>query len=144
MPESKMCVLFVILALLLFFAPKGSALAASDEYVEGEAIVLLKNNAKTALTEAGLASDEMQEYVNEEAGKADAAAVYIYVTLSVETDEIFVLMKSDTLTTDELIERLNMNPNVISASPNEILRLDPVHDDTGQSSVLSTMEEECN
>ena len=140
MQERKICALLVIMASLVFFAPNGPALAAYDEYIEGEAIVLLKNISKTALTEDSLAGDAMREYVSEEAGKADAVAAYIYVTLSVETDEIFVLMKSDSLSTDELIERLNMNPNVISASPNAIFRVNPIPDEIEKSAELSTTE----
>ena len=139
MSESKMHMLPVLFAFLLFFALGGPALAAGL-YVEGEAMVSLKNNTGAALTEAGVASAAIREYINDVADGAGATAAHIYVTLSAELDEIFVLMTSDDQTTDELIAKLNENPNVISADPNYVFDMNGASGDAGQDTTHSTEE----
>ena len=153
--KSKTRALFVVFAFLSIFATCGVAFAAFSEYVEGEAIVLLKN-PNAALTEADIANPElpkvrnpgvklpraapkmtksdivspaMKSYVSGAAGRANAVAVSTYETLSVETNTILVHIKSNFLTTEKLITRLNEDPNVISASPNYIYRINRVPND---------------
>jgi subtilisin family serine protease len=44
----------------------------------------------------------------------------VYETLSTQSGYIYVLAKSETLTTDELVAKLKEDPNVISVSPNYV------------------------
>jgi subtilisin family serine protease len=54
------------------------------------------------------------------AAKAGAKLEKVYKTLSAQSGYVYTVVKSDTLTTEELIEKLKENPDVVSVSPNYI------------------------
>jgi subtilisin family serine protease len=118
---SKFRAVLLLSALFFTFAVCGAAFAAiGGEYVEGEALVLLKYNGTSKLSEASAASASVQNHVRNVAAKSGATAVTTYNALSSASGKIFAHFKSDTETTEELIARLEQDPNVISASPNYI------------------------
>ncbi|MDR1049273.1 MAG: hypothetical protein LBL51_05910, partial [Synergistaceae bacterium] len=110
--------------LALFFALPAFALPLKrnhPEYVEGEVLVLLKNNTlERKLTARSVERGGGRSYANSVAAKAGARAERTYGALSAQAGEIFVLVKSDVKTTEELIAQLEKDPNVISAAPNYI------------------------
>lgn len=109
--------IFVIFSLL---ATAGMAFAGvKGNYVEGEAMVLLRY-AETPIGSEPVSSDAAQNYARDVAARADAVVVKTYNALSAATGKIFAHFKSETLTTKELIARLEADPDVISASPNHI------------------------
>ncbi|MDR1579389.1 MAG: S8 family serine peptidase [Synergistaceae bacterium] len=122
----------VLLLFTLFFTFAFCGAAFAEEYVEGEALVLLKYNGSgtSRLSGAGIAargvvdiaSVTVQSHVQRVAAASDATVFTTYNALSAATGEIFAHFKSETETTEELIKRLKEDPNVISASPNHILR----------------------
>ena len=92
----KFHAVLLLFALFISFAPGGAAFAAiGGEYVEGEALVLLRNNSAAALSEASAASASVQSYAQSVAARAGAAAVTTYNALSAATGEIFVYVRSD-------------------------------------------------
>ncbi|MDR3255109.1 MAG: S8 family serine peptidase [Synergistaceae bacterium] len=111
-------VILIVFALLLSFA----AAAFGAEYVEGEAIVMLRNGARAAGADA-------RSYVSRVSRRAGAEEAVTYDALSAETGNIFALVKSETESTLSLIERLKSDPDVISASPNYITRVSKVPND---------------
>ena len=108
---------------ILFLAlctPAISLAHAANNYAEGEALVVLKNNVGT-LSTASLSSAAAMNYIAEVATSASAEAVTTYSELSAACGEIYVLVRSGTKSTEELIAELKKNPNVESASPNYIM-----------------------
>lgn len=89
------------LAAVTFFCFAGPVFAVGP--LEGEALVLLKSG------EGGARSA---------AGAIGARVIKTFDALSEEAGEVFVHMKSETLSTEALIAKLAENPNVVCASPN--------------------------
>jgi subtilisin family serine protease len=112
----------VVLTILLLPAPYAYA-----EYIEGEVLVVLRDNA--AVTSPSLSSNTVQRqsertaaatdnFVRSVAGNAGAVPVRTYQALSRGGRGIVALLKSDSKTTAELMSELLDNPDVISVSPN--------------------------
>ncbi|MDR2178958.1 MAG: Ig-like domain-containing protein [Synergistaceae bacterium] len=126
----------VLLAVLFFAVPVFAAPAKTPQYVEGEALVLLKNNTlERKLTAQSVERGGGRIYANSVAAKVGARAEQIYGALSARAGEIFTLVKSDVMTTEELIAGLEKDPNVVSAVPNYIFRAAKVPDDPSYSAL---------
>jgi subtilisin family serine protease len=100
------------LVLVLVWALPPAVFAAN---APGEALVVLKN--KTG--EIGARSRSASEgFARNVALSVGARADRTYAALSASGDSVFVLLKSDTKSAEELLADLKNNPDVISASPN--------------------------
>ena len=109
---------FLLLAILCM--PRVSTALDVNNYVEGEALVVLRNNIGT-LNATSLNHTAAINYIGGVAGSASAEVVTTYSELSAAGGEIFALIRSETKSTEELIAELEINPNVVSASPNYIM-----------------------
>jgi len=109
-----------LLFLAIFCTPAISPAHAADNYAEGEALVTIKNKIGT-LSAKSLSSTEAKNYIAGVAASASAEAVTTYSELSAAGGEIFILVRSGTKSTEELIAELKKNPDVVSASPNYIM-----------------------
>ena len=98
---------FWLAALLVLLA---SHSAMSSSYKEGEVLAVFR------VPEGSTAR------ISEIAGSINASVAETYETLSELDGRIFVLIKSDSKTTEELIQELKNNPEVISVSPNYHVR----------------------
>jgi subtilisin family serine protease len=116
----KRRVILIVSVVFLSIAACSAAFAIEEEYVEGEALVLLRNNSSEKLTAAAVASSSVQNYVEGVAASAGAEAVETFDTISAWSGDIIAFVRSKADTTEELIRKLKENPNVISASPNRI------------------------
>ncbi|MDR1621932.1 MAG: S8 family serine peptidase, partial [Synergistaceae bacterium] len=95
---------------------------SKTQYVEGEVLVLLKNNTlEKKLTARSVESGGGKIYASGVAAKAGAKLEATYGALSAQSGKIFAMMKSDVKTTEELIAELEKDPNVLSAAPNYIV-----------------------
>jgi hypothetical protein len=119
----KLRAVLPIFVLFCLFAQSGAAFA--EEYVEGEAMVLLKYDEIPSPSDDASSYDAMRRYVRSVAARSHATVVKIYDALSSATGEIFAHFRSESEseTTEQLIARLKRDPNVISASPNHISRI---------------------
>ncbi|MDR3265061.1 MAG: hypothetical protein LBT15_03520, partial [Synergistaceae bacterium] len=99
-----------------------SCAAESARYAPGEALVVLKNRIGH-LNVTTLSGTGGKSYVQSVAEGVGANAVTTYAALSEARNEIFVLIKSETKTTEELLAELADNPNVECASPNYRIRI---------------------
>jgi subtilisin family serine protease len=90
-------------------------------YVPGEAIVVLKNRIGQ-LSAAVLSSAAGERYVASVAAGVEGKAVTTYESLSEAQDGIFVLIRSETKSTEALLAELKKNPDVACASPNYRIR----------------------
>ncbi|MBQ6774234.1 MAG: S8 family serine peptidase [Synergistaceae bacterium] len=93
-----------VLALLIVFLMSPSAMSSS--YKEGEVLAVFR------------VPEGSSARISEIAGSINARVAETYETLSELDGKIFVLIKSDSKTTEELINELKNNPEVISVSPN--------------------------
>jgi subtilisin family serine protease len=91
------------------------------KYAPGEAIVVLKNQIGQ-LSAAALSDASGKRYVASAAASVEAKAVTTYASLSEAQGSIFVLMRSETKSTEELLAELKKNPDVLCASPNYRVR----------------------
>jgi subtilisin family serine protease len=110
----------VLLSILLLIAPYAYA---DSEYIEGEVLVVLRDNAVAPQADTFQKQSERtvgatDTLVRNAAEKAGAAPVKTYQALSRTGNGIVALLKSDSKTTDELISDLLENPDVVSVSPN--------------------------
>ncbi|MDL2263621.1 hypothetical protein LJC31_03105 [Synergistaceae bacterium OttesenSCG-928-I11] len=88
----------------------------SADRVEGELLLTV-----APPTDAGLDRDD---YLADIARLADAAVVKVYDALSLTPDDpLLLLIRSETLSTDEMAARLDEDERVLSATPNEIVRI---------------------
>ncbi|GHS96907.1 hypothetical protein AGMMS50276_16060 [Synergistales bacterium] len=94
-----------------------SPVGASD-YVEGESVVLLRNDGEFKLSAAGMSGASIQNYAARVAG--GGSVLKTYDALSEASGNIFAHIKSGAESTEELVSRLKKNPNVLSAIPNYI------------------------
>jgi subtilisin family serine protease len=123
--------LFVLSILLL----TASFVYADSEYIEGEVIVVLRDNATVSPTnklqkQSERIADATNIYVKNIAGDAGASPAKTYQALSRSGHGIVALLKSESKTTDELIADLRDNPDVISVSPNRnIYAMSTIPDD---------------
>jgi subtilisin family serine protease len=111
----------ILLALVFMIFPfmDAASFAGSLEYVEGEVIVLLKNSTGKEMVKA-LSDGAVHALAAASAKKADAVVDTVYKTLSARSGYGFAVVKSDVLTTEELIKKLREDPDVVSVSPNFI------------------------
>ena len=117
---------FLFLALFTLVVPGWHAAAFATDYVEGEALVVLRNNivgengmAAGKLTRSLLESEAGSEYARSVAASAGGRVAATYAALSAGTGEILLHVRTETgESTEELISRLSANPNVLSATPN--------------------------
>jgi subtilisin family serine protease len=105
---------------------------AGAEYVEGEAIVLLRNPGGAKLANVGM-SGAVQSYAARVAATNGGKVLKTYGALSEAADSVFAHIKSDNESTEELLSRLKSDSNVLSAMPNYIGHLmktpnDPEYD----------------
>lgn len=105
----------LLLLILLTLATACPALA-SEQYIPGEALVVIKDPAaaRSARSAGGRAATL--------ATSVRAQAETTYTALSEADGKIYALIRSDTQSTEELIESLKQDPNVLAASPNWIIR----------------------
>ena len=94
----------------------------SGEYVEGEAIVAFRSDKNHELSEKE--QDTFGNKIEREIGMVDDASAILDVSGNIITH-----VKSDTLSTSELIERLEEREDVIYAEPNYISTTDSVTPD---------------
>ncbi|MBR0202948.1 MAG: hypothetical protein IJQ56_01140, partial [Synergistaceae bacterium] len=92
------------LSALILLLMSHYAMAAT--YKEGEVLAVFR------------ASEGSAARISDIAGSVNASVAETYETLSELDGKIFVLIKSDSKTTEELINELKNNPEVISVSPN--------------------------
>ena len=91
------------------------------EYIEGEAIVLLKPQSGAKLTDASFSSGgAAASYASSVAKYAGANVAQVYESLSVSGNKVFMFVKSPGKTTKQLISDLYRNSSVLSVSPNFI------------------------
>ncbi|MDO4988602.1 MAG: S8 family serine peptidase [Synergistes sp.] len=115
-------ILTVLSALILtLFA--SSAYAAAD-YIEGQVLVVLKNNNNGL---AGLSTANAAEVCSAAAkslaSTVNANVVSTYNALSASSGHIFTLISSPTKTANELERELKQNPNVIAVSKNYFCKI---------------------
>ncbi|MDR3231983.1 MAG: S8 family serine peptidase, partial [Synergistaceae bacterium] len=101
----------------LFGVPAMLHAAEPAQYAPGEALVVLKNRIGQ-VSAAALSSASGGNYVKSVAESAGAKVATTYAALSEARNEIFVLIKSETKSTEELLAELAKNPDVECASPN--------------------------
>ena len=114
-----------VLMVGLFYVQSAEGEASRKWYVEGEALVLLKYDITQQVFSAeSLASGTGRSYVARVASGAEAEVKKTYSARPIQADgKIYALLKSDVLTTEELIAELKRNPAVLLASPNPIIHL---------------------
>ena len=116
-------VLVFLAAALALALPSIAAAAAVDNYVEGEALVMLRHNDATRnVAASGDVDGAAARYAREAAERAGATVVTVYNALSNAEVGVMVFMRAPGLTTNELLDRLGGDPDVISAAPNHIMR----------------------
>ncbi|MDO4787448.1 MAG: S8 family serine peptidase, partial [Fretibacterium sp.] len=101
---------------LLVFLCIGVADAGST--VPGEAIVLFRNVEGTRLTRASSLHGSVQYRLAAAAAASGARVVGTYGALSEAVNDVFALIRSENRTTEQLMESLRSNPNVLAISPN--------------------------
>ncbi|MDR1378766.1 MAG: S8 family serine peptidase [Synergistaceae bacterium] len=113
----------VLIGVILLVLYASSALsqptvnAARGDYAPGEVLVVLKNRIGR-LNVSTLSSAAGTSYVKSASSSVGAKAVTTYAALSEAGNGIFVLMRSETKSTEELLTELEKNPDVECASPN--------------------------
>jgi subtilisin family serine protease len=117
-------VILLALAFTVFPFMDTVSFAGGPEYAEGEVIVLLKNNTGKDMVKA-LGDGSIHALAAGTAKKADAVLEKVYKSLSAQSGYCFAVVKSDVLTTEELIKKLREDSDVVSVSPNFIY---PVQD----------------
>ena len=120
----KRLLLCALVAGLCFIQPACGE-ASSKGYVEGEALVLLKYDITQQVFSAkSLESGAGRDFVAQVASGAKAEVKKTYSARSLQADgRVYALVKSDVLTTEELIAELKKNPAVLRASPNYIMNI---------------------
>jgi hypothetical protein len=137
-----------LLSLALVLSLSAGAVAGASEtqeYVEGEVIALLKNGTGTSMANA-MSNGSVRPFAVAAAAKAGGKLEKIYESLSAQSGYVYMMVKSDTLTTEELLKKLKENPDVISVSPNYIypareLPIPPVPVSFSFSSSMAAMPE---
>lgn len=113
--------LAAMLALVGCSAAEGAP--SKERFAPGEALVVFKLPEGAAVTESSLVSGDLRIFVEGAASSVGARVVTIYEALSGANGNIFVLLRSRTKSTEELLEALQERPDVVAASPNRRLRL---------------------
>jgi subtilisin family serine protease len=120
----------VILMLVVVFAASGRGAARAAEYVEGEALVVLRGTSQAGGLRARSAIERDDSLAARSvADAAGATATKVFSRFSITSDKVFALIKSDVKTTDQLLAELRANPDVLAAGPNRIMRTLNIPDD---------------
>ncbi len=110
----------LLLAALLCAAAAHSASAA--RYVPGEALVVFRKATGASVTASSVERGLESFRVASLAAASGARAVRAYGALSEAGDGVFALIRSESKTTERLVEDLKARADVIAASPNYIVR----------------------
>ena len=110
-----------LLAALLCAAFVPPALAAS--HVPGEALVVFKRAPGAAVTAASVERGSESFRLASLAAASGARVAQAYGSLSEAGDGVFALVRSETRTTEQLVEDLRARSDVLAASPNRISRV---------------------
>ena len=110
---------FMFASVVLFGA---LGVARGGDYREGEALVVMKgmSGGVGLHTKASLESSAAH-LANSTADSAGARVTTLHGYITQRSDKVFALVKSDTRTTEQLIDELKANPDVLAASPNRIV-----------------------
>ena len=116
----KKVLLYSLFMLMLFV---NSAFSGEKNYSDGEVLVVFKAPAGVQVSASGLgAGGELRASVTKAASEVDSEVLDVYDTISELDGNIFVLLRSKTKTTEELIRELKARPDVVSVSPNYKVR----------------------
>lgn len=112
-------ILFALLILTLFTLFTGNAFSSTKNYREGEVLVVFKAPEGVKVSVSGLAiGGELRASVSKAASEVDSEVLDVYETISELDGNIFVLLRSKSRTTEELINELKARPDVVSVSAN--------------------------
>lgn len=106
----------LIFCCLLVFSTSGPSGAEIER--AGEALVLLRNAEGDRLTRFSSMHGTAQYRAASVAAASGARVVRTFGALSEAADEVFVLVRAEGRTTEQLIASLRANDNVLAASPN--------------------------
>ncbi len=118
--------LFFVLVFVLLL----STVSFAGNYVEGEVLVVLKQESGQKVTAASAESGVAYSQAASVAKEVGASLVQTYGALSEAGNQVFMLVKSDTKTTEELMAELGGRPDVYAVSPNYMSRLTKTPNDT--------------
>ncbi|MDR1731337.1 MAG: S8 family serine peptidase [Synergistaceae bacterium] len=117
--------LFLIVSLLGLASPTEAepktAVSPRGNCVEGEVLVVFKNKVGEISAKSVAAAASEGGYLHAAARTVGASAIRSYSSLSAESDALITLFRSETKTTEQLMEELKRNPDVLSVSPNRIM-----------------------
>ena len=108
-----------LVVLLGLLAARGASAAS---YVPGEALVVYKKASGSAVTAASVERGAESFRIASLAAASGARVARTYGALSEAGDGVFVLVRSDSKTTEQLVEALRNRSDVIAVSPNRIIR----------------------
>jgi subtilisin family serine protease len=135
---NKKRLVFLSIWLLTTFFAAAPAKGSEGRYAEGEALAVLKNNTGSKLSASAFSSKGAgQSRAASVAASVQANAFTTYAALSEAADAILVHIKSDSQTTEKLIEDLSQNPDVLSAVPNYFNKVSRVPDDPRYSELYA-------
>ena len=109
---------FIGFICVCLFVLLGIGISEAAPTVPGEVIVLFRNAEGTRLTRTSSLHGSVQYRIAAEAAAAGARVAETYGALSEAVNEVFALIRSDNRTTEQLMESLRENPNVVAVSPN--------------------------
>lgn len=120
--------LIVTAAFILAFAASTALFAddAQERYAQGEAIAALKIDAADGARITGVAARDAAERAAAATG-CRVKAIDMHTTRLLGS--VIAVIASDTLTTEEIIERLRSYPGTIDAQPNMLLGVEKVPND---------------
>ena len=100
-----------------------TAFSAQKNYPDGEVLAVFKAPSGVRVSVAGLIEgSELRALVANAASAVDSEVLDVYETISELDGNIFVHLRSKTKTTEELITELKARPDVLSVSPNYMVR----------------------
>ena len=108
----------LLFILSTFFVLLLSATAFAGNYVEGEVLVVLKQESGRRITAASAESGASYSQAASVAKAVGAELVQTYGALSEAGNQMFMFVRSDTKTTEELAAELSKRTDVVSVSPN--------------------------
>ncbi|MEG2185500.1 MAG: S8 family serine peptidase, partial [Cloacibacillus sp.] len=109
----------LVAALLLFVF---GAAAQAAEYAEGEALVVLRGSMSVNRFNAGDAAAQQRSIAArvKQAAPSGVDTVEGYNVLTAKSEKTFAHVKSDSMTTEELMKKLSSAPDVVAVFPNYI------------------------
>lgn len=115
----------ILLIILLSFILVLPAIAEENNYIEGEVIVVMKPSSKAIKISASQLKNGTSKEIAKLKELAESSKGYVKGTfnnLSESGNKLFGVIRSEKLSTKELLENLRANPDVIAASPNYRVR----------------------